>query len=213
MVASAIMFILLGSIYMVMTRGMRIYKLGNTRGKMQGNAIMAMSRLTREIMESNIRSVYSTGYDPYPFMISFLSAVEMDGTELKYSINTGRMEWQKYIAYYLAPSNKPDYIDNVLFRKEYDPTDPATPPHTPYQYDLIRTEPLMPSDLVALCVSQIGIPNERIIAHGIYSLSVEYPIDYIEQRYVTFTFKTQEIALDREHPEKMEYKTRIYFRN
>lgn len=213
MVASAIMFILLGSIYMVMMRGMRIYKLGNTRGKMQGNAIIAMSRLTRELMESNIRSVYSTGYDPYPFMISFLSAVDMDGTTLNYSINTGRMEWQKYIAYYLAPSNKPDYIDNVLFRKEYDPTDSTTPPHTAYQYDLMRTEFLMPSDLIALCAGEIGNHNERIIAHGIYSLSAEFPTDYIEQRYITLTFKTQEIALDREHPEKMEYKTRIYFRN
>lgn len=213
MVASAIMFVLLGSIYMVMTRGMRIYKLGNTRSTMQSNAIIAMSRLTRELMESNIRSIYSTSYTPYPFMIGFISAIEMNGTELKYSINNGKMEWQKYIAYYLAPTTKPDYIDNVLFRKEYDPTDLATPPATTYKYDFIRADFLMPQDLISLCTGTIGLANERIIAHGIYSLSAEYPTNYIEQRYITLTFKTQEIALDRDNPEKMEYKTRIYFRN
>lgn len=213
LIATAIIGLLLSVITTVLIRGTEIYNRTKTRGDIQGNAVAALGLLSRELMETDIRSVYRTSNSTYPAIISFLSAVELNGTAVHYDIDNGKMEWQKYIIYYLTADAKSDIEGKVLIRREYDPT--SSPPPSGYTYNYFNTRTLLYTDLLAQCSTDPATAGNRVMAREIKSLVIDMPYSssYSSKRYVTLTLKIQKVGDDRDKPEEVEYTTSVYFRN
>ena len=215
LIATAIISLLLTGITMVLIRGAEIFNKTRTKGSIQGKAISAFGLISRELMETDIRSVYRLkNYSGFPVMISFLSAVEVDGTEVHYDSDNGKMEWQKYIIYYLTPDpNSSVPGNNILIRREYDPT--ASTPASGYTYNLFNTRTLLSTDMRTQCSTDPYNPGNRIMAREIYSLDIDLPYSsaYSTKRYVTLNLQIQEMGDDSDNPEQVDYTTSIYFRN
>ncbi len=213
-ISIAIISLILTAISIVMVSSMRLSVIGRTRGGIQGSAISALGYLSRELMESDIRSAYIYNIDASrPTAISFLSAVELNGVDLKYELSTGKMAWQKYIIYFLVPDTATE--DKMLIRKEYNPKDPGTPPASGFEYYIERTIPLLAKDMEPECKYTPGDSRCRVVAHGIYELEAVLPDpnDYVNKRYMTLSVKVRAVSVNKQLKEQSEYKTRVYFRN
>ncbi|MEQ8173091.1 MAG: prepilin-type N-terminal cleavage/methylation domain-containing protein [Candidatus Eremiobacterota bacterium] len=209
-----IISLMLTAISVVMISSMRLSVIGRARGGIQGSAISAIGYLTRELMESDIRSARVENIDANcPAAISFLSAVEINGVDLKYELSTGKMAWQKYIIYFLFPDTATE--DKMLIRKEYNPKDTATPPLSGFEYYIERTIPLLSEDMEPECNYTPGDSRCRVIAHGIYKLEAVLPDpnEYVSKRYMTISVTVRAVSLKKHMKEQSEYKTRVYFRN
>ncbi|MEQ8189537.1 MAG: prepilin-type N-terminal cleavage/methylation domain-containing protein [Candidatus Eremiobacterota bacterium] len=213
-ISIAIIGLILTAITIVMVNSMKLSVIGRARGGLQGSAMSALGFLSRELMESDIRSANIYNIDASrPVAISFLSAVEINGVDLKYELSTGKMAWQKYIIYFLVPDTATE--DKMLIRKEYNPKDPGTPPASNFEYYIERTIPLLSQDLVPECTYTSGDSRSRVVAHGIYQLDAILPLpdDYVDKRYMTLSIKVRAISLNKQKKEQSEYRTRVYFRN
>lgn len=213
-ISIAIISLILTSISIVMVSSMRLSVIGRARGGIQGSAISALGYLSRELMESDIRSANIYNIDAScPAAISFLSAVEINGVDLKYELSTGKMAWQKYIIYFLVPDTATG--DKMLIRKEYNPKDPGTPPKSNFEYYIERTIPLISDDLINECNYTPGDSRCRVVAHGIYELEAVLPDpnEYVNKRYITLSVKIRAVSVNKQLKEQSEYRTRVYFRN
>lgn len=213
-ISIAIISLILTAITIIMVNSMKLSVIGRARGGLQGSAVSAMGFLSRELMESDIRSASIYNIDASrPIAISFLSAVEINGVDLKYELSTGKMAWQKYIIYFLVPDTATG--DKMLIRKEYNPKDPATLPKSTFEYYIERTIPLLPEDLAQEYTYTSGDSRSRVIAHGIYQLDAILPEedDYVDKRYITLSVKVRAASLNKQKLERAEYRTRVYFRN
>jgi hypothetical protein len=213
-ISIAIISLMLTAITIIMVNSMKLSVIGRARGGLQGSAISSMGFLSRELMESDIRSASIYNIDDIcPTTISFLSAVEINGVDLKYEMSTGKMSWQKYIIYFLVPDTATE--DKMLIRKEYNPRDPGTPPASNFEYYIERTIPLLVQDLVPECNYTPGDNRCRVVAHGIYKLeaSLPDPSEYVNKRYITLSVKVRAVSLNKQKLEQSEYRTRVYFRN
>lgn len=116
MVSSALVFILFYYIFKMLAPGMRVWMKSDIKVNLQQNTLVAMTRLTNELKESNKYSVSLREYhgiNDISTLICFASARDSRG-DFKFReeefagsmLPNGEPEWQKFIIYYLDTKSR-----------------------------------------------------------------------------------------------------------
>lgn len=129
MVSSALMFLVVGCAYSMLSAGMRYHKATSANLEMQQDSLLALVWLNRELSEASPRTV-SFLHDPE----GVLFASPRDDAGNIWIEPNGLLRWPKFVAYYLGSVNgtpcllrKEQYLDDPDLHTDPPPTTPPVP--------------------------------------------------------------------------------------
>jgi prepilin-type N-terminal cleavage/methylation domain-containing protein len=219
LIAAVIIGILMTVLTGIFIQTIRIYYKTSARSELQGNVISALGLLARELMETDARSVRYSNNSPTPIppdgaRISFLSSVPLNGTDATFDPNTGKMEWKKYIIYYLINDPKDTKFNTmIMLRREYEPNTAVPAPAYPAYYNFNLTLPIHYTDFGTQCFTTPTAPGNRLLANGIKKLYITV-INSATTKRATFDITIRKSVKNAQNETKeAQYKTTVYFRN
>lgn len=216
LIAAGIIGILMTVLTSIFIETIRIYHKTSARSELQGNIASALGLMTRELMETDARSVRYNNNSPVTngARISFLSSVPLNGTMPSYDPNTGKMEWKKYIIYYaITDPQDSKFSTKVLIRREFEPTTAIPAPVTPAYYDFKLTLPMYYTDFTNQCFSNPTAPGNRLMANGIKRIYLTFTNSATIKRVTIDITIKKAVKNTQNETKEAQYKTTVYFRN
>jgi hypothetical protein len=210
LIAAGIIGMLMTVLTSIFIETIRIYYKTSARSELQGSVVSALGLITRELMETDARSVYPTYSSTQG--ISFLSSVPLNGTNPTYDPHSGKMEWKKYIIYYIIPDTQ-DPNTSMMIRREFDPnvTVPMTANLSYYNFSL--TQYMYYSDYNTQRINNPTAPGNRLLTNGIKKLYITIK-NTPTQKYASFDITIKKVVKNvKNEAKEAQYKTTIYFRN
>ncbi len=120
LVAISVMGIMFSMIIAITILTKRSYIEEENRSAMQQNTAIALSKLTRELMESSYKTttIYNPADTGFPTGIIFASARNIsDNNRFDLDPNTGQCIWHKYVCYYISTETE-KVGQKALYRRE-----------------------------------------------------------------------------------------------
>lgn len=151
LIASALVGLIMTVIYSILIYGIQYYQTQSTTVEIQQNALVAMSALTNELVESNGGSLRTDQTDPIRGIV--FGSPRNSAGQVNY--NNTKLRWSKFVCYYLDVVNDvPCLMRTEKPLSEFTFSPPVSlnfpPPVSPaWDCEFFRNDPRLPKRIVA----------------------------------------------------------------
>ena len=163
-VASGLLLVLTGGLYLVTIGGMRYFRHGEIYQTVQYESSLALTKMSREIENSRAECIFEEEL-PAPHIIFPSADLPQPADAGVWSNPTGRLQWEKWVCfYYDAPSRR--ILRTELQVPPLPATDPPEPGEADYPDFATMSDPALNRSVIARHISDFDVLIDSAFGGG-----------------------------------------------